>query len=209
MLLSDQHKFIFVHVSKSAGTSMYRTLEPFANVIDKRLLNRLLSKSGIKRNYHSRYFARHTCISEAMKYIPQQDFEQFFKFGFVRNPYDWIVSLYSFLSQTESHHRQKQIAKMSFSEYIDFEINRNKRHQHLFLCDNKGDLAVDFVGRFERLNEDFAQVTKRLQLDLNLPHVNASRHRDYRDYYTEEIYDKVTKHWHRDIRLFGYQFESM
>lgn len=186
---------------------MYRTLEPFANVIDKSLPNKLLSKAGIKRDYHSRYFARHTCISEAMKYIPQPDFSEFYKFGFVRNPYDWIVSMYSFLGQTKSHHHQKRIAKMSFSEYLDFEIRRNKRHQHLFLCDANGELAVDFVGRFEQLQADFAKVTEHLKLDLRLPHVNASRHRDYREYYDDEIYEKVTRHWDRDIRLFDYSFE--
>jgi len=207
MLISDQHKFIFVHVSKAAGSSIYKTLEPFANHKDKSILNKVLSKTGIRRNHQTRYFAQHAYISEAQKYIPEQEFNKLFKFGFVRNPYDWIVSMYSFLQQATDHRHNQMILDMTFSEFVDFEIKRNLRHQHLFLCDKQGELVVDFVGRFEQLENNFKTITDRLNLDVRLPHVNASKRKDYRVYYTPEIQDKVAKHWHKDISLFGYEFD--
>ena len=208
MLISDQHKFLFVHVSKAAGSSIYRTLEPFANTKDKSLMNKALSKSGIRRDYQKRYFAQHAYISEAMKYIPETEFKQLFKFAFVRNPFDWIVSMYSFLQQNKGHRHNKMILEMSFSEYVDFEIKRNKRHQYLFLCDDKGHLAIDFVGRFEQLESDFNHIIAELKLDVTLPHVNASKRKDYRTYYTPDVQEKVANHWRKDIELFEYQFDN-
>jgi len=207
MLISDQHKFLFVHVSKAAGSSIYRTLEPFANVKDKGLLNKAMSKTGIRRDYHKRYFAQHAYISEAMSYIPEDEFNKLFKFAFVRNPYDWIVSMYSFLQQNHDHRHNKMILDMSFADYVDFEIKRNKRHQHLFVCDKEGNLAVDFIGQFEQLEADFNHIIKTLNLSASLPHVNASSRKDFREYYTPEIQQKVAQHWHKDIALFNYQFE--
>ncbi len=186
---------------------MYRALQPFANARDTSFLNRVLSKSGIRRNYRTRYFAIHDTICDAINYIPADKFATLYKFAFVRNPYDWIVSMYCYLQQTESHRYSNLIQQMTFSEYLDFEIKRNKRHQHEFICDASGHLAVDFIGRFERLDDDFTQVMNRLGLDVSLPHINASKRRDYRDYYDDETRAKVATHWHRDISLFDYQFE--
>lgn len=207
MLISDKHQFIFVHVSKAAGSSIHRTLEPFANHNNKSKLNKVLSKTGLKRDYQSRYFAQHAYISEAMKYMPEEIFKSYFKFGFVRNPWDWIVSMYSFLQQNTSHRHNAKIRVMNFSEYVDFEISRNQRFQHSFLCDDAGELAVDFVGRFEQLSDDFNHICNQVNLEVELPHFNASKRKDYRDYYDTNTVDKVASHWHKDIALFKYSFE--
>jgi len=139
--------------------------------------------------------------------LPRTVFEGCFKFGFVRNPWDWIVSLRSYLLQTPSHRHHALVKRMSFEDYIRFETERNRRSQHDFLVDRQGQLLADFVGRFENLHNDFDVVCRRLGIDAKLPHSNSSSHRDYRESYDARSIELVRKHLQRDIDLFEYEFD--
>lgn len=207
MLISDQHNFLFVHVSKAAGSSIHRTLAPYANTSNVSRWNKFLSKTGLRSNYQSRYFSQHALITEAVRYIPEARFHELYKFAFVRNPWDWVVSMYSFLQQNTGHRHNDMIQKMSFAEYVDYEIQRGQRFQHAFVCDESGLVKVDFIGRFEQLETDFKHVCDKIGLGASLPHVNPSKHKDFREYYDIILRDKVARHWQRDIELFEYQFD--
>ena len=143
------------------------------------------------------------------KHVPQEIYDGFFKFAFVRNPWDWLASTYSYLCDTTTHrHHRRVLAMKSLAEYADFEIAREKRSQSVFVCD--GDrVIVDFVGRFETLDEDFASVCQRIGVDVSLPHANRTNHRDYRKLYDDALIEKVAAHWQRDISLFGYEFDGL
>ncbi|WP_423219761.1 hypothetical protein [Cognatiyoonia koreensis] len=85
------------------------------------------------------------------------------------------------------------------------------KEQHLFLRLPGRGIGVDFVGRFERLNEDFDLIAKRLGRDVKLEHRNAStlRKTDYRDAYTPQMIEVVAKAYARDIAYFGYGFDGV
>ena len=76
------------------------------------------------------------------------------------------------------------------------------------IVDEDGASIVDFVGRFENLQADFAAVCDRIGLHrTGLPHENRSDGRKaYRDYYSEETRDIVARYFKRDIERFGYEF---
>ena len=75
------------------------------------------------------------------------------------------------------------------------------------MSDEEGAVIVDFIGRFENLNEDTGTVFRNLGISgASLPHNNSSHHRDYRSYYTEETRDLVAERYARDIEFFGYEF---
>ncbi len=81
------------------------------------------------------------------------------------------------------------------------------RNQVDYLVDADSTVMVDFIGRFERLQEDFDRVAARRGLGrIELPRVNASRHSDYADYYTAAMAETVRRHYARDIEAFGYRF---
>jgi hypothetical protein len=78
-----------------------------------------------------------------------------------------------------------------------------------YLTDDNGDIIVDFVGKYENLQDDVSTVFKALRLEsLPLPHVNKSQHKHYSEYYTEETKNLIAKRYSRDIQFFGYQFEG-
>jgi hypothetical protein len=77
-----------------------------------------------------------------------------------------------------------------------------------YVADEKGDIIVDFVGKYENLERDVSTVLKALQLEsLPLPHVNKSQHKHYSEYYTEETKNLIAERYSRDIQFLGYQFE--
>ena len=81
------------------------------------------------------------------------------------------------------------------------------RTQHAFLCDEDGEVRLDYVGRFENLARDFAAIADRIGLEGRLDHLNENdgqSRTDFRRLYTEEAYHLVGELWATDIEAFGY-----
>ena len=76
-----------------------------------------------------------------------------------------------------------------------------------FVTDHKGGLIVDFVGRYETIDQDFQHVCAHLTIDVNLPHENKGPDTDYRVYYNTRTKRLVSERFSRDIEIFGYKFE--
>jgi hypothetical protein len=210
MLISFSHRFIFFHVSKSAGTSIEHGLANYAHHAPRTPLNRLGGKFGMRRDPRKIVFPQHTTARAAQTLLPPEVFDQFFKFAIVRNPWDWIVSLYHYLRETPSHrHHKRVLAMKSLEEYIAFEAAQQRRTQHSFITAADGRPLVDFVGRYEFLADDFATVCRYLGVESSLPHLNATRKTDYRELHNPTTIERVAELWEEDVRLFGYGFDSV
>ena len=72
-----------------------------------------------------------------------------------------------------------------------------------WIVDNKGQILVDFVGRFENLETDFGVVCERLHRTAALPHIRKSQHEHYRSYYNETTKNIVATRFAADIERFG------
>ncbi|HEX4342759.1 MAG TPA: sulfotransferase family 2 domain-containing protein [Verrucomicrobiae bacterium] len=214
MLISSNPPFLFLHIDKAAGTSIQAALRPFAAPkSSNRLRRRQISLGGINRlfNLHRGVeFPEHVHALAVKKCLPPKVYGELFKFAFVRNPWDRLVSRYAYLLRVEKHARHDHVKAMSgFADYLEWEIERGKMFQYSYVCDARGHWIVDFVGYFERLQPDFAKVCKTLEVRAELPKNNVTSHKDYRTYYTPATRDLVAKHFQRDIELFGYEFDSL
>ena len=139
----------------------------------------------------------------------RKQFETYFKFGFVRNPWDRIVSLYE---RAEALQLRKE---MSFEEFVDWIQYSSAtcihssphRYQLDWFVDPNGNLLADFIGKFERLGEDWAFVAQKLRVEEKLPHRRANpRGRHYTEYYTPRTRDIIAAKFKVDIERFGYEF---
>ena len=213
MQISYSHKFIFIHVSKSAGTSIQEALRPLAHNPESMRVNRRPARLGLRLRAmvppQWRVFREHDTARVVQRNLPHETFDRFFKFAFVRNPWDWIVSLYWYLLETPSHRHHYEVAAMhSFEKYVEFETCRGRRSQHRFVANRRGELIVDFLGRFEHLEQDFQEVCDHLHVRASLPHINRTVHPDYREIHTERTIQMVASHFQSDIELFGYSFDQ-
>lgn len=205
MLISHKHKFIFVHIYKNAGTSISTALLPFLTTKLQRFANLQLKKVGI--SYIDQPCPTHATASAIMSVIGEEKFKSYFSFCIVRNPWDWQVSLYKYMLQNPNH-PQHELAKgfWDFDEYLDWRCTQEVRFQKDFVYSQGGELLVDFVGRFETLNEDFQEVCKRIGISAQLPKVNVSNNVPYQKFYTQKTQDMVRSVFEPDISLFNYSF---
>jgi chondroitin 4-sulfotransferase 11 len=92
----------------------------------------------------------------------------------------------------------------------DTEADAHFRSQHTFMTNAAGELAIDFVGRYETLLSDLKHVQQRTGLpDIRLPWLQAARRRvRYRDYYTTSTRHMVAERFQKDIALFAYEFDD-
>ncbi len=214
MLVSYEHQFLFVHVPKAAGTSIVSALEPYACRPDGFWLNRLLDRAGVHVNYlgphRQKRFRVHTPAAVLRRQVPRRVYDTLFKFAFVRNPWDRLVSYYHYVLATPGHNRHERVGRLgSFAAFVEWCCRKRKPvDQQYMLCDSGGNLIVDFVGRYETLADDFRTVCRRIGLGVSIPHLNRSRHRDYREYYGPATRDLVAELYAGDIERFGYTFEG-
>jgi Sulfotransferase family len=214
MLISYAPGFLFIHIDKAAGTSIQHAFQPFAEQrTDSRGRRRLIWLGALNRLgglHRALEFPEHVAASTVKKCLPPDLYSRLFKFAFVRNPWDRLVSRYSYLLRNANHPRHKFVKAMKgFEDYLDWEIRREKMSQHHYVCGAHDEWLVDFVGYYERLHEDFAKVCARLKADAQLRQANSSSHRDYKTYYTPATRELVAKHFQRDIELFGYEFDGL
>ncbi|MFZ9061676.1 MAG: sulfotransferase family 2 domain-containing protein [Steroidobacteraceae bacterium] len=208
MLISVTHGFLFVHVQKTAGTSLTRLLEPHSLRPSGSRLNKLGSDLLLVRDWRRHYFRIHAPLVRAERLIPPEEYARLVKFAFVRNPWDRLVSWYAYLLKDTTHRRHRQVAAGSFEDFARAELRRDDRSQWWMIANQAGELGLDFVGRFENLEQDVAEVCRRLGLPVApLPRENVSTRRPYQEYYSRELAVLVGVRWAREVEAFGYRFD--
>ena len=204
-MISHNHQCIFTHVPKTAGKSV----------------RYLFGLPEFEHDY------KHDCQGiehgfghkRLLEFAGERYFAAYFKFAFVRNPFDRIVSAYWYLesggcNEVDRQFRHKYLAPYkgdfaAFAEDLPKLIDApHFQPQTFWLCDNRGKLLTDFVGRYESLRRDMSALDKRLGLPLHeLPLLNASRHDHYRSYYDDATKRRITQAYGDDLELFSYRFE--
>lgn len=213
MLISHGGRFIFLHVPKTAGLSIREALKGYAHEPEKFRIERpAMLKDGKPNPVYDiwRVALLHAKAQDVRKEIGEELYTGYYKFAFVRNPWDWHVSMFHFLK----HMMYKPVARLnSFEEYLEWVVRSERpfpkgaaKFQKEILTDRQGLLIVDFVGRYENLANDFAQVCRQLNINADLPRLNSSPHGEYRAYYTDRTRDMVADYFKPDIELFGYTF---
>lgn len=216
MLVSHDRKFAFIHVPKTGGSSVFESLEPFSDRTSGYWGNRCLALIGIHVNHYAplrlRKFRTHTSAETMRRNLPAGVFEELFTFAFVRNPWDLLVSYYHFLAAkqertTHASHRRRLVGRLpDFEAYVRYEIRRGKILQSRMVTDRRGRVIVSFLGRYESLAADFAQVCRRIGVVAALGRANQTARGDYRDYYSPGLAALVRDHFAEDVERFGYEF---
>ena len=211
-MLSHQHKTIFIHVPKTAGQSI-ETL--------------FLDDLGLNWNQRASLLLRpntnatlgpprlaHLTITEYLTcgYISRPAFDSYFKFCFVRNPWDRVVSRYQYLAKgSQSFENFPENGPGNPNSKLAYSF----KPQTHYALDSNSRIQVDFIGKFETLMKDISYILTRLQLKADLKHVNPSRtipdktkshNSSYRDFCHKRTKKLVENIYASDIEKFGYEF---
>lgn len=193
----DSFQAIFIHIPKCAGTSVSQSL------------------FGQPTGGHS------TVRRYQLIYTPEE-FKRYYKFTFVRNPWDRFVSTYHYLEAGGKFSSDKRWFDANFRPYGSFRKvvlkwltpsrareGRLTCPQFHYLCTFGSKPKVNFVGRFENLENDFETVCSHLGIKARLPKMNRNpkRSSDYRSYYDDDTINKIATIYKKDIEYFGYTFE--
>ena len=162
--------------------------------------------------------APHLTILQLQNQVTKQQFEEYFKFAFVRNPWDRELSLYKYITRKKNswHPYHKRFCQFgNFSAFLkgmkqfpkDNSTRVRKATQLDFLTGSKGEVIVDFIGRFENLQEDFNFVCDKTGIpQQKLPHKNKTNHKHYTKYYDHETREIIAEKYSKEIEYFGYEF---
>ncbi|ECL4217650.1 TPA: sulfotransferase family 2 domain-containing protein [Campylobacter coli] len=195
----DKYKCIFIHVPKVAGSSIERVIYQT-----------------------NKWLVGHVKASDYTKF-DKDKFDSYFSFGFVRNPYDRVVSAYHYLKNDspdpcDIKWGRLHINNLTFEEFIlslqDEEFKEeilSKNHfsfQYKYLCDKNMNILVNFIGKFEKLDNDFKKILNILRRKDSLVHINKSKHLNYRDYYNSQTYKIIREIYRDDFEIFDYDLED-
>ena len=211
MILSRARQFAFIHVIKVAGMSIEKALLPY----DVRTQLAALPPAQKVEALHSfglppaaLELKRHTTAVELRDVVGPETFGRLFKFAFVRNPWDFELSLYEFnRTHPEFPAHQNVIKFANFEDYMMARKPGTKPTgvQLRYIADADNKILVDFVGRFETLARDFAQVCEKVDVPApSLEKINATSHKPWQAYYTLAMFDLVREMAAVDIATFGY-----
>lgn len=218
MIINHNYRFIFLHVPKTAGTSITNYLSSFTGWNDIELGGTHYGEQ-IQEIYGRRFkLNKHSTAKQIRAIVGEDLWRGYFKFAVVRHPLDRLVSAYLFYRKWDHPSTDAVRALSGFEEFVHSEFfaadrrnaTRPAGSQTAFLWD--GGLAVDLVCRFESLTDDMARVASRLGLGdfpAALPQLNATERTHWEDYYTPASQEVAMSAYRDDFATFGYPIPSL
>jgi hypothetical protein len=207
MIVSHRHRFIFAATPKTGTHAVRRALRQHLDAGDIEQVGLFVNKRFPYPELASIQHG-HLTLAQVRPCLGDEAFNSYFKFSFVRNPFDRFVSYCAFMTRDDDSFKQRPRQVM---RHILFDVQPMDhvlfQPQHAMLVDSDGRLLADYVGRTEQLQAAYDDVCTRLGLPGSvLERVNASEHGDYRQYYDQQLIDGVAALYQRDLQLFDYGF---
>lgn len=187
--LRERHlrSYVFIHINKTGGSSIEKAL-------------------GVGLD--------HSTALEKYQQLGATAWAKKFRFTVVRNPWDKVVSHYHY--RVKTNQTGLAAGQIPFDQWLQrVYVDRDPQYydkprmfmpQRRWLVNEQGEMLVEFVGRFENLEEDFTAICGRLGVQAELGHAKPSSRGSYRDYYDPASRELVAEVFAEDLEAFGYSF---
>jgi hypothetical protein len=204
LIISHKHQFIFIKTRKTAGTSIEISLSRYCQEQDiitpiSQQDEKIRMKIGNRPQNQGSYF-NHISAKRIKEMIGDDIWNSYYKFCFDRNPWDKVVSYYYYICKPK---------KVPFHKFM--ESGQYKRALNYPLYSIQNEVAVDYLGSYENLEEDLEEICTKVGIPFDgwLPKAKGnfrSEHQNYQDFYNEEHKKLVQQYYKREIEVSGYEF---
>ncbi|MDP7977608.1 sulfotransferase family 2 domain-containing protein [Bacillus sp. WLY-B-L8] len=205
MIISHEHKFIFLKTKKTAGTSIEISLSRYCG--DKDIITpispadeKIRAEFGKQpQNYQGKFY-NHIRAKQVKNLIGEEIWNSYYKFCFDRNPWDKVISLY---------HYRSNPATVTFDDFLkSSEFLRSYNFPRYTIHDQ---LAVDYIGKYENLENDLKMICNKIGLPFDgwLPRAKGNfrkNHQHYRTVYNEQQKELIQHYYKKEIDLLGYEY---
>ncbi len=214
-MISHKHKCIFIHIPKTAGTSINSYFHPGVKFHFKNPDYERLFGWCPKRQLHMQHATSKQLLETEL--ITDEQWKTYFKFTFVRNPWDRAYSDYLFIQDFSGVKGSFKSFLKKENEFYDILNNNSNYHflgDHLLpqtnFFDFEGYYKPDFIGLFENFSDDIQKVLSHLGLKkgFNEYQNKSKRKGDYSLFYTNSNKNLVAENYRKDIEKLGYRFED-
>ncbi len=232
MIISHKHKFIFMKTRKTAGTSIQTALTDICGPDD--IISSDIDTVGRNEDKSCWDGHPHPHLWDVRNLVGEEIFNSYFKFAFIRNPFDVSVSRF-YWNINGKGQKGYELTKDGFNEWIKeytsssifhkaeyyainmaypflFSDNFVNNDHSMIDCNLRGRaFDLDYVGRYENLVDDFKDICSVLKLgEIELPNKKGGmrKKKSYKDMYTDESVVKVANAFSTDLDLLGYGFNQ-
>ena len=191
MIISHQHRFVFVAVPKTGTHSVRQALREHLSPDDLEQVGLFVNKRFPMEELAAIRHG-HLSLRQVRPHLGEDAFRDYFKFAFVRNPFDRFVSYCAFMTRTTGAFERmpRQVMhEMLLVRPVDHILFQP---QHALLVGDDGALLADEVGRVEQMQQSYDRMCARIGIpSRRLDKVNSSTRGDYRQYYDAKLTEGV------------------
>jgi hypothetical protein len=205
MIICDENKFIFIHIPKNSGTEM-------SKAITSKYTNASLLDSVVIDGKNIGIDKMHLYTEVIGEFIPKNKLDNYFKFCIVRNPYNKLYSAWNFIKDRHGYENVNDFVKYKLTnefihgkELIPLDARVHYRPQHTFVYDCIDNKQVDFIIKYENLNNDINQLNNEFHLEIPLYGNDLTCKKDYTYFFNKESIEKINKLYEKDFLMFDYK----
>lgn len=229
MIVSHEHKLIFIKTLKTAGTSVEAMLAKscgpnaivtpiFPEVQGHQPRNfrgwfppwrEVRSREDLRKNLvefrRREKFYNHIPARFARARLPREIWDSYLKICVERNPWDKTLSHFQMFRHADWH--QRYDPTLTLDKYLERGIFC---HNARFYCDAQGKVIVDRVLRYDQLDADLIALYDELGMKYEgLPNAKAgirTDKRSYREVFSDAQRERIQKEFSHEIALFNWKF---
>jgi sulfotransferase famil protein len=225
-MISTKHRLIFIHIPKTAGISVSDAL-----LANPALEMQSFEAIGMRPHHCQDASTVHTTARHVRDFLSAEEYDKYRVFAVVRNPWSWLVSRYFHALRDARYEpelaenkiipvrwlpREEPVRwwgeNLSCNEYLRaIAVARHPyNYQHEYIVDEAGRQIVSHILKMESLQEGLSALSRELRIpDIALrERLNVGADGNFTQYYDEETIELVRRNFDRDIRMFGYDFDS-
>lgn len=191
MRISHEYKFVYITIPKTASSTVKTTLNKFCEPVFRP-----------KSDKDALYLPHSPAVVIKKLFTDNKwDWNNYFKFTFVRNPWDMVVSYYTFLKRIQ----EINAVNKTFKEFIT--INFNPTCPSGLARPFPITSEMDYIGQVENIQHDFDIICDKIGIPKQqLPHINKTKHKHYSEYYDNDTRDYINEIYKDVIDMFNYKF---